>query len=318
MLKAIAKIFSFVGLSLVFALILSWPINHVIYLSLPFLKGIFSEALVKSLENYSRPGSINSFSLVVATLVVLSIMTRREGRPVASVGFGFYSGWLKSLGLGIFLGFCYEILDMALFYCLRLFLPLSHEDIDLSIRNYFLDVTTYGLIATIVFFVLTFFLGALVEELVFRGYPFQSLLAIVGKWPTILTTSSIFVFAHYQTHSPGGLLIVGIFGLILALLYWKSRSLWMPIGFHTAHNVTTLMLGAVVGLPGRGEEWLRVASTTFIALILILGIVKHLKPSVEMEALWRQYVPIAQPWAQLKSWWARRKQAACDQTPPTS
>lgn len=316
MLRAIIKILSFVGLSFVFALILSFPINYMVHLVLPLLKGSLSEALIKGLEDYSRPGSINSFSFALATLGALFIMSRREGRPVSSVGFGLYSGWLKSLCLGIFLGFCYRILEIALFYCLRLLL-LPHKDIDLNVKNYFLGATDYGVIATIVLFVLTFFLGALSEELIFRGYPFQTLLAVIGRWPTILTTSSIFALAHYQTHSPAGLLIVGILGLILAVLYQRSQSLWIPIGFHTANNLTALMLGTVVGFPGRGEEWLRAISTTFIALI-ILGVVKYLKPATEMEALWQQYVPIAQPWAQLKAWWARRKQAARDQTPPVS
>ena len=39
-------------------------------------------------------------------------------------------------------------------------------------------------------------------------------------------------------------------------------------------------------------------------------------PHPEMKALWQRYVPVAQPWAQLKGWWARRRQTPHDQTPP--
>ena len=68
------------------------------------------------------------------------------------------------------------------------------------------------------------------------------------------------------------------------------------------------------------EVYMPISWEAFLtALLLFYGLVTLLiwklpwfRPHPEMEALWQQYVPIAQPWARLRAWWARRKNKAKD------
>lgn len=76
-------------------------------------------------------------------------------------------------------------------------------------------------------------LTGLGEELLFRGYIFNNLLDKMSKKKAIIISSIIFLSVHFS--SEGNVLsYVDIFlaGVIFAYLYMKSKSLYLPIGFH--------------------------------------------------------------------------------------
>ncbi len=88
----------------------------------------------------------------------------------------------------------------------------------------------------------------------------------------------------------------------MGIAYLRTQSLWMPISIHFAFNYGHYLLQL-----SYEADW---ASNGILALgvgIFAFLVSKFLNPSPQMEALWRQYVPIAQPWAHLKSWWAKRR-----------
>ncbi|MBD3348264.1 MAG: CPBP family intramembrane metalloprotease [Candidatus Eisenbacteria bacterium] len=96
-----------------------------------------------------------------------------------------------------------------------------------------------------------FFLVGLYEELMFRGYVLQRLNERAGKWASILVSSILFAVLHGA--NPGadvfGIFNTTIIAVILAVLYFRTRSLWMPVGFHFAWN---FFLGYVYSLPVSG------------------------------------------------------------------
>ncbi len=107
--------------------------------------------------------------------------------------------------------------------------------------------------------VVGYFLGALLaflsvgvyEELMFRGYVLQRLNDRAGKVASVLVSS--FIFAIMHGFNPGadafGIFnTVGI-GVILCVLYFRTGSLWMAIGFHTAWNFS---LGYLYSMPVSG------------------------------------------------------------------
>jgi membrane protease YdiL (CAAX protease family) len=96
--------------------------------------------------------------------------------------------------------------------------------------------------------------GAMFEEVMFRGYPFQRLVEAIGPWFAILVLSVLFGVVHLQNPNAGGILSWGFFntiavGVLLALSYLKTKALWFPFGFHFAWNFA---LGVVFGLPVSG------------------------------------------------------------------
>ena len=111
-----------------------------------------------------------------------------------------------------------------------------------------LDAYTIGLIAVEVFILTT---GAMAEELMFRGYPFQRLVDAAGPAAAVLVMSALFGLAHLgNPHSSFWAVTNTILvGILLSLAYLRTRSLWCPWGIHFGWNAA---LGLGYGLPVSG------------------------------------------------------------------
>jgi membrane protease YdiL (CAAX protease family) len=99
--------------------------------------------------------------------------------------------------------------------------------------------------------------AAFVEELLFRGYPFQVLERRFGTIAALLVTSVAFSVAHLLNPAAAllPLINIGLAGLLLGVAYVKTRSLWFATGVHTGWNwimaVSELSVsGLDFGMPG--------------------------------------------------------------------
>jgi membrane protease YdiL (CAAX protease family) len=116
---------------------------------------------------------------------------------------------------------------------------------------------------------LTALTAAAAEELVFRGYLFQTLVQAITLLPASLLVSGLFAVAHLWNpgFTPLGAMNIGIAGLLFSVAYAKTGRLWLPLGIHAGWNFAQLTLGGypVSGLvdPDRmlctatvtGPEW---------------------------------------------------------------
>ncbi len=104
--------------------------------------------------------------------------------------------------------------------------------------------------------------AALVEELLFRGYPFFRLSWAYNPTRAAVIMSLCFGLAHLGNaqETPIGIAQVVSVGLVYCLAVWRSGSLWWALGAHVAWNWTqTFVFGcANSGLAATGE-WLRSA-----------------------------------------------------------
>lgn len=96
--------------------------------------------------------------------------------------------------------------------------------------------------------------GAMLEELMFRGYPFQRLLESIGVPGAIVVLSVFFGAVHLGNPNSGGFWSWGFFntlgvGILFAVAYLRTRTLWFPFGLHFGWN---FFLGVVYGLPVSG------------------------------------------------------------------
>src|SRR6185436_15409279 len=91
-------------------------------------------------------------------------------------------------------------------------------------------------------------LSALSEELVFRGYPLQILMKGLRPWGAIILISCLFGLVHGRNPGATGLSILGtiLAGVLLAVAYLKTRSIWFPCGIHLGWNAG---LSMVLGYP---------------------------------------------------------------------
>jgi len=77
------------------------------------------------------------------------------------------------------------------------------------------------------------------EEIIFRGYLYPAAKKFAGTWVAAGSTSLVFAAAHGNL---GALLPLFIFGLVLVLVYEKTRSIWAPIAVHLCFNGATVVI----------------------------------------------------------------------------
>lgn len=92
-------------------------------------------------------------------------------------------------------------------------------------------------------FALLCFAAGIGEEIAYRGYSITLLIPLTGAWPAALLTSGIFGVLHaYQGWV--GVLRTGGLGLLLAVTFLQSGSLWPAI---IAHTLLDLIAGLLLG-----------------------------------------------------------------------
>jgi uncharacterized protein len=174
--------------------------------------------------------------LLVAFSVLLKTLDRVDGNPLPAMGLGS-----QHLAHDAVLGFVagaamvgLSVLPIAIGYHLGFHVVLSWHSLKLACSVLFILAT-----------------GAMAEEAAFRGYPFQRLVDATGGVAAIVLSSVLFGVVHLRNpHSSiFSLINTLVIGIVLALAYLRTRSLWLPWGLHFGWNVT---LGLVFGLPVSG------------------------------------------------------------------
>ncbi len=204
-------------------------------------------------------------------------------------------GWLRDSLIGLLIGFL--LVSIAL-----MVIAFAH---DLNLKFY-LNARAMRVAAITIAVLLT---GAMAEELVFRGYPFQRLVEGLGPTGAIVVLSALFGLVHMTNPHVSDNRWVQLFafsntlfiGIVLALAYLRTKALWLPFGMHFGWNVS---LGLIYGLPvsginqfssivrskATGPEWLvggayGIEGGLLGTVVIILGllyVVFFVKPAPEL------------------------------------
>jgi uncharacterized protein len=162
-------------------------------------------------------------------------------------------------------------------------------------------------VGSLIFVLILLACGVIGEELLFRGYGFQVLLAGVGPYATIIPLGVLFAAAHAMNPNASwvGLINTGAFGILFGCAYLRSRDLWLPIGLHMGWNFTLPLFGVhlsglnikvtgyemswTAGPLWSGGEYGPEASILTSAVVLVLFVYLWKAP------IRRQYSPISDP-----------------------
>ncbi len=163
-------------------------------------------------------------ALLLTTWLIVKFL---EGRPpLSSVGFPLHGKILRELGQGALIGggmmTVIFITEHSLGMATLSLKPLS-----------FLEAShLFG--ASVVIFVI----GAFGEELLFRGYLFQTMVEGTGNIIAVVVFASFFGLAHLNNPNVTffSLVNVALAGVWLSLAYFKTRTLWFPIALHFSWN----------------------------------------------------------------------------------
>jgi len=178
---------------------------------------------------------------ILPALAALVFMARFvDRRPLSAYGLSFHEGWSRDLVLG-------GVLAAAMLVLLTMANVISGG---VTMTWTAANTDPKSLVVTAIVLVMS----AAQEEIIFRGYPLQSLMKAVGTWPAIIAMSVAFGFVHYR-YNPNATVIgavnTALAGLLLSIAYLKTRSLWLPYGIHLIWN---LGLGFVMGYTLSGIE----------------------------------------------------------------
>ncbi len=154
-----------------------------------------------------------------------------ENRSLISIGLWWNRASLENLGFGVLGGFGSA--------CVVLAPPLMTG----AAHFQAIPETVGG--GTIIYILLVLAAGAAGEEMLFRGYGFQILLAKFGAYTTIVPVGVIFALLHAGNPNVSklGLANTAGFGILFGYAFLRSRDLWLPIGLHFGWNVTLPLFG---------------------------------------------------------------------------
>lgn len=166
-----------------------------------------------------------------------------EGLPLRSLGWARHRGWLRDLLMGSLIGIVSLLVATALATAIGGFQFAFNPS----------GIST-GTGKTLLVSCLVFIPAAAAEEIVFRGYPLQTMTRARLAWVGLILPSILFAWVHMSNPNvvPGfTLLNTTLAGIWLGVAYLRTRSLWFPLGIHWSWN---WMMGAVLGLPVSGIE----------------------------------------------------------------
>ena len=211
---------------------LRWFWGCVVFLLLFSVLSPASTAMRRALVHGPQPhGMLLPAGLVLpaeittalTVLLVTFLAARAEGRPFGAFGLADRA-WLPRLAWGSLAGFG-AICGLVAFLWSQHLLVLSGTG--LSIKA----ALGYGSVWAVVFF-----LVALTEEALLRGYLLFTLARGIGWFWSSVLLSLAFSAIHFPNNGENllGLVAVAMVGLVDSLSVYYTRSLWWVLGFHAA------------------------------------------------------------------------------------
>lgn len=181
--------------------------------------------------------------VVIAALAATWIVTRWVNRkPLVAVGLSVNAHTMKHLGIGCLLGW---LMMTAIF---------GFEYISDHVKVTAPDRTLVDGLQAVVVAAVFFAVAAMSEEVLFRGYPFQSLVRGMGFMPSAVVMGVLFAAAHLKNPNASffGFANTLLVALLFSIAYWRTRSLWLPFGIHFAWNFSQTTL---YGYPTSGVHF---------------------------------------------------------------
>jgi membrane protease YdiL (CAAX protease family) len=182
--------------------------------------------------------------MAVPGVLLASYLSTRwlNRKPFAAVGLWLHHRAAAEILWGCLLGF----LMMAFIF----FALYAGGFVQIGFRS----IGATGIAGVVVSAALLFAAGAMVEEVVFRGYPFQTLIQGITLLPAVILMAVLFSAAHLTNPNTSlfGIVNIGLAAIWLSFAYLKTKGLWLPFGLHFGWNFSQTTIFA---FPTSGVEF---------------------------------------------------------------
>lgn len=189
--------------------------------------------------------ALGGFIWLVAALVASGITIRAlDRRGWRALGLGLDATSLRATAFGLAFGVALIVIAVALMLATG----------DLAFAR---DAAPGSVAAAVLGSLAALALPAAAEEAIFRGYPIQVLARAGGAPLAVLTTSAAFAAVHADNPAADPLALVNIFlaGVLLAVVYLRTGSLWAATAVHLGWNWG---MAGLFDLPVSGLAWIDV------------------------------------------------------------
>ena len=204
-------------------LLVVWPIGSALMLSGDLEQ--FPELLIDPTLQIYLPTII----LQLLILSVVLLIAKLEGGGVKSLGFRGLSLDKIVIGGAFFLVATIVLSLLAMLIDFLGFAPL--KDPTFLLPKSIGDKIVWTVLALVV---------AFAEEAAFRGYALTRLEAITGnRFVTVIAVSVGFSAGHFY-QGGGGVIIIFVYGLMFAALFYKTGSIWPGIIAHFLQDFTPM------------------------------------------------------------------------------
>lgn len=237
-----------------------WSLSAAIFV----IKPLFGEITKKEfIENYSLV--IVTILAIAASLSVFLARKFLDKQSFDSLGLEHTRRTIKDLVFGFFL----SAVMAGLFFAIMIFSGLvefSGMNINDTIQHSgdsagfigFMSVLSIGSLAVLL---LETMLVGYWEELVFRGYLLQNMIAGMGTTIAIIVSCLLYGLVHSTNPNAGLLssLIIVLFGYLRIYGYLTTNMLWLSMGMHIGWN---FFQGPVFGFAASGQEKISLMNLT--------------------------------------------------------
>jgi membrane protease YdiL (CAAX protease family) len=176
---------------------------------------------------------VQTLAAIPAALLATYLMTRFINRkPFGAVGLQLHPAMFKEFGLGCLVGF---LMMTGVFV-----VEYASGFASWNARTFSFGSAVWLVLSSIVFFGFAAFL----EEVMFRGYLFQTLIQAVSLLPALIIMAILFALAHGANPNVStlGFVNIGLAGIWLSFAYVKTKGLWLPWGLHLSWNFSQTTL----------------------------------------------------------------------------
>ena len=236
--------------------------------------------------------------LIFVLVPAVVLLKWADRRPVSLMGLGRYPEALRELLAGMLMGVVLIVVGVSILWSTRL--------ASFSFNGFSPDLLWYLLGALVVLVI-----SAAYEEVLFRGYVFQSLIEGTSFWIAVAVYSLLFGAGHLDNPDATvyTIAVTIIAGVCLGTIYYRTRALWMCIGVHFMWN---WLMGPIFGMGMTGSRFLRrslfayepsesgmiqgadalseiIFGLILIALVAYLWKARWVKPAEYNKSLWEPY-----------------------------
>lgn len=198
-----------------------WPLYVAVY-RYPRLRRDLADGIPTARLRAYGEGIAIEWILVAITLGLWLAL----GRSVPDIGLGVSAGWRLWVGVAV-------LIVIVVLLTVQRHKILREEELQEQLEKTLVNVSPMLPTDTreLAFFHALSITAGICEEIIYRGYVLWYIVEVTGMIGGVLLSSALFGLAHaYQ--GTRGMIQTGMVGLVLAVLFILTGTLWVPIILH--------------------------------------------------------------------------------------